>query len=460
MLCEYVCWCLLTLLVVEREFLIDNSVYSHMRFEHFIASRLAGSSNSKSFSKVIIRIAIASIALSVCVMIVASSMIHGFKKEISQKIFDFWGHIQITEAFTNPIYEGTPMQYEEGLEDSLLSIQSIYYEWPLSILGFETNQSHVKKTHGGVREVYRYIHCPAVLNTREDMEGLVLKGIDGDFPKIFFDRYILEGQSPKLGSADRQILISKITADRLLLETGDQVLLYFVKQGKPTPRRFTVCGIYKTGLGEYDKKLAFIDMSYLQDVLDWSEEEVSGIEVILDDIRDIMIMNDYINQEVLPSHLYTRSIRQVASSIFDWLDLQDINEVIILGLMLLVCVINMITALLILILERTHMIGVLKALGSSNWQVRKIFVRQAGHILLQGLLIGNLVGVLLCFLQKRFEFIRLREEDYYLAVAPIDFDPSAIVAINLGTFIITILFLILPSYYISRISPTRALRFN
>jgi lipoprotein-releasing system permease protein len=221
-----------------------------------------------------------------------------------------------------------------------------------------------------------------------------------------------------------------------------------------------VKGIYKTGLAEYDKKIAVLDMAHLQEVLDWTAGEVSGMEVVLDDIDDLMIMNEYLNQEILPTHLYTRSIRQVASSIFDWLDLQDINEVIILGLMLLVCVINMITALLILILERTHMIGVLKALGSTNWQVRKIFIRQAGHILLKGLFIGNLVGLILCALQRQFQFIRLREEDYYLAVAPIDFDATTILLINGGTFIITILFLILPSYFISRILPTRALRFN
>jgi lipoprotein-releasing system permease protein len=433
-----------------------------MYFEQFIASRLSGSENRQSFSRVIIRIAIASIALSVCVMIVASSMIHGFKKEISQKIFDFWGHIQITEAFTNPIFEGTPMQYQVGLQDSIKQIKSIAYEWPVSFLGHVTNRSRVRQTRGGVKHVYRFIQYPAVINTREDIEGLILKGIGADFPATFFDRYIVEGEAPKLGTngEDSQLLVSRITADRLRLKAGDQVRVYFIRNGKPTPRRFTISGIYKTGLGEYDKKIAFIHLDYLQDVLNWEGSEVTGMEVILDDIRDLGIMNDYINQEVLPSDLYTRSIRQVASSIFDWLDLQDINEVIILGLMLLVCVINMITALLILILERTHMIGVLKALGSNNWQIRKVFVRQAGNILLKGLLLGNAIGFFLCFLQKHFQFIRLREEDYYLSVAPIDFDISTILFINLGTFIITILFLILPSYFISRILPTKALRFN
>ncbi|MBK8506495.1 MAG: ABC transporter permease [Saprospiraceae bacterium] len=409
----------------------------------------------------IIRIAIATIALSVSVMIVASAMIHGFKKEISQKIFDFWGHIQITEAFTNPILEGTPMQYDPGLLDSIKSVKKVVYEWPLDILGIETNFDVTKRTHGGIRFAYKYIQYPAVLTTKDEMEGLILKGISNDFPSTFFDRYIVEGSGlSNSDSLKREILVSQITANRLELAISDQVILYFIKEGKPRPRRFTVKGIYKTGLAEYDKKIAFLDMAHLQEVLDWTAAEVSGMEVGLDDIDDLMIMNEYLNQEILPTHLYTRSIRQVASSIFDWLDLQDINEVIILGLMLLVCIINMITALLILILERTHMIGVLKALGSTNWQVRKIFIRQAGHILLKGLLIGNLVGLSLCALQKQFQFIRLREEDYYLAVAPIDFDVATILIINGGTFLVTILFLILPSYFISRILPTRALRFN
>lgn len=432
-----------------------------MSFEQFIADRLAGTANGKSFSRVIIRIAIATIALSVSVMIVASAMIHGFKKEISQKIFDFWGHIQITEAFTNPILEGTPMNYDPGLVDSILDIHRVVYEWPLEVFGHETNYPVEKKTKGGVKYVYRYIQYPAVLTTREEMEGLVLKGVSNDFPITFFSRYLVDGEG--FSSADTlqpEVLISQVTATRMGLEIGDKVNLYFIREGRPRARRFTVTGIYKTGLAEYDKKIAFIQIQHLQDVLDWSADEVSGIEVVLEDIDDLMIMNEYLNQEILPLHLYTRSIRQVASSIFDWLDLQDINEVIILGLMLLVCVINMITALLILILERTHMIGVLKALGATNWQVRKIFIRQAGHILLKGLIIGNAVGLALCALQKQFQFIRLREEDYYLSVAPIDFNITTILLINLGTFMVTILFLILPSYFISRILPTRALRFN
>lgn len=435
-----------------------------MFVEHFIASRVSGSAEKKSFSTVIIRIAIATIALSISVMILSSSVIYGFKTKISEKIFDFWGHIQITELYSSgsALLETTPMDYDPALIDSMLDIDGIQYEWPLSILGRETGMHTVKETRGGVKSVYRFVQYPAVMTTREDMEGLVFKGLSDDFSGAFFARYLVAGETIDFGSTDpeRKILVSQTTANRLDLSPGDAVLINFIKEQRPKPMRFEVAGIYKTGLAEYDRRLAFLDLEHLQEVLGWSENEVSGLEVVIDDIDDLSILGQYINGEILPHDLVTRSVRQVAANIFDWLELQNINEVIIMSLMLLVCIINMITALLILILERTHMIGVLKALGSANWQIRKIFIRQAGYILFYGLFIGNVVGLVLCMVQRYFQIVKLREEDYYLAFAPIEFNISMIVLVNLGTVVITMLFLIIPSYYISKVSPTKALRFN
>ncbi len=433
-----------------------------MRIEQFIAGRLVGSTGGRSFTSVIIGIAITSVALSVSVMIVASSVIHGFKKEISQKIFDFWGHIQITDAFASPIIESTPIQFDQALVDSLTSVGQITYEWPWWFFGRETRRTRHLKTKGGIKKAYKYIQYPAVLTTKDDMEGLVLKGVADDFPGDFFAEYVDAGTGLSLDAEDpgRDLVISQMTAERMLLAVGDRVRLHFVIEGNLKPRAFTVKGIYNTGLAEYDKKVAFLDLRIVQDVLDWSEDQVSGIEVLLDDIDDLHILDAYIYHEILPADQYTRTIRQRAGSTFDWLDLQNINEIIILALMLVVCVINMITALLILILERTQMIGVLKALGSNNWQIRRIFIRQAAHVLVKGLVLGNLIGVSLCLLQRKFEFVKLREEEYYLAVAPIDFHLGVIVLINVGTVLVTVLFLILPSYFISRISPTQAIRFN
>ena len=431
-----------------------------MRIEQFIANRLSGQQNAKAFSRLITNIAIISVALSAAVMIIASSMVHGFKKEISQKIFDFWGHIQITQAFTNPAFETTPMTFEDGILDSLKDVRQISYEWPVEVFGRSLNRTRQMRTHGGIKDAYEYIQYPAVITAKQDMEGVILKGISDSYPAAFFNRYITAGQAMDLGSTSREVVISEMTASRLFLSVNDHIIINFVRDGDLVPRRFRISGIYRTGLAEYDKKVAFTNLIDLQNVLGWNDDEVSGIEVVLDDLDDLEILNYYIYQEILPTDIFTKSIRQRAASIFDWLDLQDINEVIILGLMLMVCVVNMITALLILILERTHMIGILKSLGARNWQVRRIFIRQAAHILLKGLLLGNGIGLLLCALQKQFQFIKLREEDYYLAVAPIDFNLSMILLINVGTLLVTILFLILPSYFISRISPTKAIRFS
>ncbi len=433
-----------------------------MFLEHFIASRLSKSTHKRSFSHVIMGIAMASVALSVAVMIIASAMINGFKKEISQKIFDFWGHIQITDAFTSHVLETSPIEHDPEMIDSLLDVGAIYYDWPIEILGVELSQSTTRRTNGGVKFAYPYIQYPAILNVKDDMEGLLLKGISYDFPDDFFSRYLVEGTflDTAMAELDRDLIVSRMTADRLQLVLGDAVIIHFITDGKPVRRLFNISGIYKTGLSEYDKKVAFLDMRHLQQVLGWKDNQVSGIEVVLDDIDDLEVMDAYIYQEILPADEYTQTIRQRASSIFDWLDLQNTNEVLILALMLIVCIINMITALLILILERVHMIGVLKALGSNNWQIRKIFVEQAAHIMIKGLLIGNAIGLLLCFLQKEFEFIKLREEDYYLAVAPIDVNFWLILGINIGTLIISVLFLVLPSYFVSRISPTEAIRFS
>ena len=431
-----------------------------MRVEQFIAGRISGQQNAKAFSRLIMSIAIASVALSISVMIVASSMVHGFKREISQKIFDFWGHIEVAEAFTNSVYETSPVVFPEGILDSLRSIDRVTYEWPIEVFGRTLNRTQTKRTKGGVKHAYDFIQYPAVITTNEDMEGLVLKGISAHYPMDFFGQYITSGQGFSEGASDRELIISEMTARRLLLKVGDQIIVNFLNAGNLVPRKFSIVGIYRTGLAEYDTKVAFAQMLDLQKILTWTPDQVSGIEVVLEDIDDLEILNYYIYQDLLPPDIYTKSIRQRAASIFDWLDLQDINEIIILGLMLLVCVVNMITALLILILERTQMIGILKSLGARNWLVRKIFIRQAAQILMKGLLIGNGIGVGLCLLQKYFKLVKLREEDYYLAVAPIDFNISMILLINVGTLLITILFLILPSYFISRISPTKAIRFS
>jgi lipoprotein-releasing system permease protein len=276
------------------------------------------------------------------------------------------------------------------------------------------------------------------------------------------DQYIKRGK--RLGIQDstmsRDILISEQTAKRLQIDTGDTFIVHFVEKGEQLQRRFFVSGVYKTGLEEYDQKFALVDIRQIQQLLGWSEQEVSGFEVFIDEIDDLIPLAEHIYFEELPNDLYAETIREKLPEIFDWLDLQNINEIVILGLMVIVAIINMVTALLILILERSNMIGILKALGSSNWSIRKIFLYYAAYIILVGLFWGNLIGIGLCVFQDQFEFIKLSEENYYLSTAPIAINLWTIVALNAGTLLVTLVFLIIPSYLVTSVSPVKAIRFK
>ena len=225
-------------------------------------------------------------------------------------------------------------------------------------------------------------------------------------------------------------------------------------------RAFQIKNIYKTGLEEYDKRFGIVDIKKLQEILGWNVNEVQGMEVVLNDVRDLDVISEYVYYEILPQQLYAESIRSKFPSIFEWLSLQDINETIILQLMVLVAIINMITVLLILILERTQMIGILKSLGMNNWQVRKIFIYNAGYIIFYGLIIGNILGLGIALLQKHFNFIKLDEANYYLDTAPIEINWMALILLNVGTFVVTLITLVLPTMLITRIAPVKALRFD
>jgi lipoprotein-releasing system permease protein len=255
-------------------------------------------------------------------------------------------------------------------------------------------------------------------------------------------------------------LISRQTADRLQVGVGDKFIVHFVKEQQQLRRRFEVCGIYKTGLEEYDRKIALCDIRVVQELLGWQPDEVAGFEVWLDDIRDLNVFSGFIYDEVLPTDLLSVTIREKFPAIFEWLRLQDYNEVVILSLMLAVAIINMITALLVLVLERSTMIGVLKALGESSGRVRQIFLYYAAVITATGMFLGNLIGLGFCFLQDKYHLIRLNEADYYLAYAPIKINWFAVLGINLGTLMVTLIFLILPSLVITKIEPVRAIRFK
>ena len=426
----------------------------------FIARRIA-TSGGKNFSRIIIRIAIVAVALSVAVMIAATALIAGFKYEISRKIFEFWGHIHISDTAYSLSFEPMPIEQEQPFYPSLDTVRGVRYEEPETILGFETGREVETQTHGGIRHIQVFAHKPGIIRTKTAMEGIILKGVSKDFDWGNLKPYLLEGKPFVLGdTVSRDIIISRQTADRLQVGVGDRFIVHFVKAGEQLRRRFQICGIYKTGLEEYDRKFAICDIRQTQELLGWKENEVAGYEIWLDDLRDLDVFNDYIYTEVLPPELLCTSIRSKFPAIFEWLALQDLNEAVIIGLMLAVAIINMITALLVLVLERTTMIGVLKALGETNRRIRRIFLYYAAVITLTGMFWGNLIGLGFCFLQDKFHFIKLNEADYYLSYAPVKINWLAVVGVNIGTLIVTLLFLVLPSFLVSKIAPVRAIQFK
>ncbi|MEM9259541.1 MAG: FtsX-like permease family protein [Bacteroidota bacterium] len=425
---------------------------------------------TQSISRTIIGIAVAAVTISMATMVLSSALIAGFKSEISEKIFGFWGHIHITaDAASYGIFDtyNYPISNEQDFYPSLDTFGQVNLPAFGSSLGLEGGEA--VSTQGGIEHIQQFIVLPGVVSVYPEgerlptQEALVLKGIAEDYDWDNFGRYLVDGVPLRVSpdSTSRGIIISSITANRLELALGDRMDFAFIGQtGQERSRAFRVSGIYKTGLEEFDRQFALVDIKQPRRLLNWREDQIGGFEVILDDIDDLEIFNDFIHYQVLPQDLYGESIRRKISELFNWLDIQDYNWAIILTLMIIVAIINMMTALLILILERTNMIGTLKALGQSNWGIRKIFLYYAGFIIIGGLLLGNIVGLGLCWLQKTFSFIRLDEESYYLAVAPIHIDWWTFLALNAGTFLVTLLFLIVPSYLVTRVDPVKAIRFK
>lgn len=436
-----------------------------MNLPYFIAKKVA-STNKQSFSGLIIRIATVAVALSLAVMIVSTAVISGFKHQIGEKIFGFWGHIHITHISSCQINrssaEAVPIASNQDFYSAIDTIGRVEYEENWTLFGVELPWVRVRKTAGGIKHAQAFALKPGIIKTKKEIEGIVLKGVGRDFDWSFFDKFIVEGERLHLSdtAVSNEIIVSKQTAARLELEVGDEFIFHFVQEGEALRRKFKVVGFYKTGLEEYDRKFAIIDLRKAQELLNWDSTQVGGFEVYVDDLGDIEVLADYIYLDYLPNDLCSVGIRSKYPAIFDWLALQDINEVVILILMLIVGLINMVTALMILILERTNMIGTLKALGQSDWGIRSVFLYHAARIILVGLFWGNLVGIGFCFLQEKFSLIKLSEENYYLSEAPVELNAWTILLLNLGALVSIMLFLLVPSWLVTRISPVKAIRFK
>lgn len=410
-----------------------------MKPAFFIAQRLA-IGDRKSFSAFIVRIAVLAIALSMSVMIIATCMVSGFSKEIKQRIFGFWGEIHITGFDNNESFESKPIREDQVALTSLRRAKE-------------------------VRNVAPFILKPGILKTKSDIEGIVLKGVDSSYDWKTIATYLKKGRLPQQSSdsdAHKEILVSQSTANKLKLKVDDAVLVYFIRSDLAAPigRKLKVCGIYHTGLEEYDKQFALVDIALLRRLNQWQEGQVAGYEVRLHDMEQMDTFKDSVYFKYIDQSVNAQTMKEINRNIFEWLDLQKINEYLILGFMLVVAVLNMITALIILILDRTNMIGMLKAMGAKDTFIHHIFIYHAAYIILKGLAWGNLIGLGVCALQHFTGFIKLNEQNYYLTEAPVYFNITAILLLNVGTLLICTLVLLIPVRLVSRISPMKAIRFD
>ena len=411
-----------------------------MNYEFFIAKRIIGSKAYKSsVSAPIIKIGIAAIAIGIVVMLIAIATGFGLQQKIRDKVVAFNGHVTITNFDSNASDES---------EIPISKNQEFYPEF---------------KIVEGIRHVQATATKFGIVRTETDFEGIVLKGIGSDYDWRYFDEFLTEGRLPDYsGEMNNEVLISQYLADRLQLKLGDSFQTIFKKESidqMPWLRAFEIVGIYNSGMKEMDEKFVMGDIRHVQRLNKWSEDQVGAFEVFIDDFNQIDVKGIEIYENI-PSDLDAITIKQKYVSIFEWINIFDNNTYGIIGIMILVAGINMITALLVLILERTQMIGILKALGSNNWSIRKVFLYNATYLIGLGLFWGNLIGLGLLLAQKYFGLIPLNPKEYHVTEAPVYLNVDYILMLNLGTFIVCLLMLIIPSIIITKISPVKAMRFD
>lgn len=415
-----------------------------MNAEFFIAKRIykGDKKNEKRVSSPAIKIAISGIALGLAIMIAAVCIIIGFKKEIREKVIGFGSHIQITSFESNNSYEDHPIAFSDTLKKRLL------------------NNPAIAGVHG-------FITKPGIIKTEQDFLGIVLKGVSDDYDWHFFKKNLIEGKifSPTDSAGFNPAIISRNIANKLHLSLGDSFTTYFVQE-PVRARRFTITGIYETNFEDYDKLYVLTDATILSRLNGWEDDMVSGIEVLvrdydrLDQTTQELFFEMSAYQDRFGSRLYTQSIKEINPMIFNWLNLLDMNVWVILVLMILVSGFTMISGLLIIILERTNMIGMLKSMGASDFSIRKVFLYLSAFLIGQGMIWGNVIGLLFCLLQKQFNIFKLDPSIYYLTAVPIDLNPVFLILLNAGTLVVSLIMMIAPSYLVAKITPAKSIRFE
>ena len=414
-----------------------------MNLEYFIAKRIHfEKKGEKNVSRPAVRIATIGIAVGVAVMLIAIAVVIGFKQEIRNKTIGFGSHIQITNFDNNNSYEMQPIRMSDTLQNQLKAIPN-------------------------VRHIQRFVTKPGLIKTENDFQGMILKGVGPEFDWSFFKSNLIEGEILNLNDSTpvNEAIISKSIADMMGLKLGDSFLTYFL-QDQIRARKFTVKGIYSTNFADYDKLFVITDIRIAQRLNGWDQEYFSGMEILITDFNYLDGVSDQVYAlaanrfDAEGNGYFIQTIRQLNPQIFSWLDLLDMNVWVILLLMLAVAGFNMISGLLILILEKTNMIGILKSYGAGNWSIRKIFLYESIFLIGKGMLWGNIIGLLICFVQYQFKIIPLDPVSYYTSTVPITFNWLYIVLLNAGTLIVSVLMLIGPSYLITKISPAAIMRYE
>ncbi|MBG6112071.1 lipoprotein-releasing system permease protein [Flavobacterium sp. CG_9.10] len=411
-----------------------------MNLEYFIAKRLITAKDYKSsISAPIIKIAISAIAIGMIMMIISVATGIGLQQKIREKVSAFNGHIIISNYDNN--------QSEVTLVP--ISKKQDFYPKFNSVPGISHIQAIATKA--------------GIIRTETAFEGIILKGVGKDYQWNNIKEYLVSGKLPDFSKdLNQEVLISQFLANRLNLKVGDSFNTFFIKEGQnklPNIRRFKITGIFNSGFQEFDATYVIGDIRHLQRINKWSPNEVGAFEVFVNDFNNIKTTGEQVYEQTA-STLDTKTIIEKYSYIFEWLQLFDFNIIIILVVMILVATINMVVALLVLILERTQMIGILKAVGADNWAVRKIFLYNAFYLIVRGLFWGNLIGISLLLIQQHFGIIKLNPENYYVNQAPVYLNWGYILLLNLLTVTVCFLVLLIPSYIITKISPVKAIRFD
>ena len=417
-----------------------------MNFPLFIARRIYSDhiGDQQKVSKPAIRIAVAGVAIGLAVMIISVCVVLGFKHTIRDKVVGFGSHIQVANFYT---LQSSAIDQPVAIGDSMMNV--------------------LKKTEG-VKHVQRFAMKQGILKTDNDFLGVMFKGVGPEFDSTFIHKSMVEGSIPHFSDqqSTNRILISKDMASKLRVKAGDRIFAYFIGEGGVRTRRFTINGIYQTNLAQYDKTTCFCDLYTARKLNAWTDDMVTGAELTVNDFKQLSTTaNDIINrvnrtQDQYGNTFSSKTIRELSPQIFSWLDLLDLNVWIILAIMTAVAVVTMISGLLIIILERTTMIGVLKALGARNSTVRHTFLWFAAFIIGKGLLIGDALALALILLQKFTGFAKLDPQTYYVDVVPVELDWMLIVALNIATMLIALFVLIAPSYLVSHIHPAKSMRYE